>query len=112
MMYKDNTTQAPVYYYPTTDPKRWMIKVFDLLLQNSDGSTFTSLDPESEGVHYANARVDTFYKAILIPTDLFSKFVTFVDTQFNKTEGPAKGMIMCEDAANYGFCYVNNMTCA
>jgi hypothetical protein len=25
MMWKDNSTQAPVFYYPTTDPKRWII---------------------------------------------------------------------------------------
>lgn len=84
--------------------------MFDLLLENSDGSSFTYLDPENEGVHYARARVDTFYKAILVPVDLFPKFVTFVDTQFNKTEGPAKGKIMCDDKE--GFCYVYGMTCS
>ena len=111
MMFSTNG-ERPVYYYRSTDSARWKVQVYDLLVKDVSGNTFTALDPTSEGVHFATARVDTFYRAMLIPSTLFPQFMTLVDNSFNKTVGPAQGQVFCDDGPANGNCYVENMTCA
>jgi hypothetical protein len=110
-MYTTGNGEFPINYYPSIDSKRWKIKVHDMLTTQASGDgTYSRIDPDSSGVHYANATVDSFYRPILIPTTLFPKFMTQVNEQFNKS-GPAKGKVFCDDSIHQGNCWVQGLTC-
>ena len=41
MMYEDENGDNPVYYYESTNPKRWYVKVLDFMLaKDKTGDTF------------------------------------------------------------------------
>jgi hypothetical protein len=67
--------EQPVYYYKSTETRRWKVKIHDLMVQNEDKSTYTRVDEGGAAVHYSEAAVDSFYRSILIPTAIFPTFI-------------------------------------
>ena len=89
LMYNISDTQ-PVYYYKSSQTRRWYLKIHDLMIAKDDNTTYARLDDTGLGVHVSEATVDSFYRSILIPTAIFPTFMTLLDQQFNKT-GAAAG---------------------
>lgn len=71
MMTTINGTQ-PLNFYRSTDSTRWKVRIFDLLIRDPiDKWAFYRMDEKGQGQNFADATVDTFYRAILIPTNQF-----------------------------------------
>lgn len=71
MMTTINGTQ-PLNFYRSTDNTRWKVRIFDLLIRDPiDKWAFYRMDEKGQGQNFADATVDTFYRAILIPTNQF-----------------------------------------
>jgi len=109
-MYTIDGTQ-PIYYYKSTETRRWKVKTHDLMVLKEDNQTYARIDDSGAGVHYTEASVDSFYRSILVPTAIFPQFMSLLDKQFNKT-GPAAGLIQCNDKEGNGNCWVQGKTCA
>lgn len=103
--------KQPVYYYKSTESRRWKAKINDLLMLNADNKTFSRHDTNGAGVHYAEASIDSFYRSILIPQQIFPDFISMLDTQYNKS-GPAAGLIQCNEKDSNGNCWVQGKTCS
>lgn len=99
MMFKDSKGDETIHYYPSNDNKKWKLIVHDFLVQDAkDENTYNKIDPDNNGMHFANATVDTFYRAVLMPSVIFERFERTVHDNFNVT-GPAAGLVFCNDSA-------------
>lgn len=96
MLYEESGNK-PIYWYSNADTKKWKLKVHDLLIKDGpvtkeDGTlaptTYSNVDPDTTGFHYAEAAVDTFYRAVLIPDAIFGSYARLLDKSFNRTYGP------------------------
>ena len=69
-------TDKTINYYQSSSNKRWKVRVHDMMIRDegADAKTYKSLNPDNDGTHYADAMVDTFYRAMLIPSILWPNF--------------------------------------
>jgi hypothetical protein len=70
LMYTIDGSQ-PIYYYKSSETRRWKVKIHDLMILNEDNSTYSRIDDTGLGVHVSEASVDSFYRSVLIPTAIF-----------------------------------------
>jgi len=82
MMNKVNGTM-PINWYKSTSKTKWKLRVRDTLIRDRNNSwAFSNID--TDGFNFADATVDTFFRAIQIPKNMFPEFVNIVKYQFNK----------------------------
>jgi|LauGreDrversion4_2_1035121.scaffolds.fasta_scaffold473612_1 hypothetical protein len=109
MMNKVNGT-TPINWYKSTSQTRWKLRVRDTLIRDRNNSwAFSNID--TDGYNFADATVDTFFRAIQIPKNMFPEFASIVKYQFNKQPGPAQGKVKCDESEGQGNCWVQESKC-